>query len=65
MELRSGPLCFSQCGQDKGCVCVCFFVCFCVGVGGSGSDATDVGHVIQMGIKGGVSGPKMVGSLGL
>lgn len=32
-------------------VCVC--VCECVGEGGSGSDATDVGHVIQTGIKGG------------
>lgn len=36
---------FYQCGQDKGCVCV--------GEGGSGADSSDVGHVIQMGMRGG------------
>lgn len=49
MELRSAPLCFFPVQSELSGVCVCE----CVGEGGSGSDATDVGHVIQTGIKGG------------
>lgn len=40
---------FPSAVRTKWCVCACE----CVGEGGSGSDATDVGHVIQTGIKGG------------
>lgn len=40
-------------------------VCVCVGEGGSGSDTTDVGHVIQMRIRQGSQNGGMVGPLSL